>query len=122
MKQGALYLAFRENERNDLEKLDYDRSMSAQLFAEMNSIEYVIQVSDCSDLFWKAREGMKFLITELEKYHEKIDCVVVYNYQNLIYEQSDFNALKRMLEGYQIELISITRGEIEVECDYYYEP
>lgn len=121
MKQGILYLAFKEDERNDFEKIEYQRAMTAQLFAEMNNIEFVFQISDCSDLFWEARNGMKHIVSEIQKNTGKFDCIVVHNYENLIYEQRDFNALKRMLEGFQIELISITRGEIEVECEYYYE-
>lgn len=122
MKKGILYLAFNEDEQSDLVKIEYDRAMSAQMFAETNNIEFVMQILDSSDLFWEAREGMKQILSELEKQSEKIDCIVVYSYENLIYEQRDFNSLKRLLDGLQIELISIIRGEIEVECDYYYEP
>jgi hypothetical protein len=119
MKRGILYLAFNEDEQYDLEKIEYDRAMSAQLFAEMNNIELISQISDCSNLFWEAREGMKQILSEIHT--QKVDCIVVYNYENLIYEQKDFNALKRLLNGFDIELLSITRGEIEVECDYYFE-
>jgi hypothetical protein len=122
MKRGILYLAFSEDEQSDLVRLEHERAISAQMFAEINNIEFVFQTLDCSDLFWEARKGMKQILSELRKQPEKIDCIVVYSYENLIYEQRDFNALKRLLEGLQIELISITRGEIEVECDYYYEP
>lgn len=122
MKKGILYLALNEEERNDFEKLEYDRSISAQMFAEMNHIEFILQISDCSDLNWMARKGMIHVLNEIQKYPQKFECIVVHSYENLIYEQRDFNDLKRMLEGLQIELISITRGEIEVECDYYYEP
>ena len=121
MRKAVLYLAFSEDEKNDLEQLEYNRSMSAQLFAETNNLEYVFQAFDCSDLFWEAREGMKYILSEIEKHPQKIDCIVVYNYWNLIYEQKDFNALKWLLIEKGIELISITRGEIEVECDYYFE-
>lgn len=121
MKKAVLYLAFCEDEQQELKQLEYDRSMSAQMFAEIHNIEFVLQVSDCSNLFWEAREGMKHILSEIEKQPEKVDCIVVYNYWNLIYEQKDFNALKRLLNELHIELVSITRGEIEVESDYYFE-
>lgn len=121
MKRGILYLAFNEEDESDLTQLEYNRAISAQLFAQTNSIDLVMYVTDCSNLFWEARQGMKQILSEIDNQPEKIDCIVVYDYWNLIYEQRDFNALKRLLIGKGIELISVTRGEIEVECDYYFE-
>lgn len=122
MKKGILYLAFNESERKDFEKLEYDRAMSAQLFAEQNEIELVDEFADCSDLFWEARGGMKQLLSNIESNPNKYDCLLVYGYETLIYEQRDFNALKRKLLSLNIELISIYRGEIEIESEYYFEP
>lgn len=122
MRKGILYLAFNEDDQNDLAKIKYDNAIKAQIFAETNNIDLVFEISDCSNLFWKARKGIKQILSELENHPVKIECIVVNSYENLIYEQRDFNDLKRMLEGLQIELISISRGIIEVECDYYYEP
>lgn len=122
MKKGILYLAFNESERKDFEKLEYDRAMSAQLFAEQNKIELVDEFADCSDLFWEARGGMKQILSNIESNPNKYDCLLVYGYENLIYQQSDFDALKRTLMKLNIELISIYRGEIEIESEYYFEP
>ena len=121
MKQGILYLAFNEEQRKDFEKLEYDRAMSAQLFAEQNEIELVDEFAECSDLFWEARGGMKQLLSNIESNPNKYDCLLVYGYENLIYEQRDFNTLKRKLMSLNIELISIYRGEIEIESEYYFE-
>ena len=121
MKKGILYLAFNESERNDFEKLEYDRAMSAQLYAESNTIELVDEFADCSDLFWEARGGMKQILSNIQNNPDKYNCLLVYGYGNLIYQQSDFDALKRTLMKLNIELISIYRGEIEIESEYYFE-
>ncbi len=121
MKKGILYLAFSETERNDFEKLEYERAMSAQLFAESNSIVIVDEFADSSDLLWEARGGMKQILLNIKNNPNKFDCLLVYGYGNLIYQQSDFDNLKRTLLYLEIELISISRGEIEIESEYYFE-
>lgn len=122
MKKGILYLAFSEAERNDFEKLEYERAMSAQLFAESNAILIVDEFADCSDLFWEARGGLKQILLNIKSNPNKFDCLLVYGYGNLIYQQRDFDNLKRTLLDLEIELISIYRGEIEIESEYYFEP
>lgn len=121
MKKAILYLAFNEEEQNDIEKLEYERAMSAQLFAEQNQIELLVEITDCSDLFWEAREGMKQILSNIAENPTKYNCLLVYGYENLIYEQRDFNSLKRKLMKLNIELISIYRSEIEIESEYYFE-
>lgn len=122
MRNGIFYIALSEKQGKKADQLCYDQAMTADLFCQQNNIQCSESFSDSCDWLWFNREGMIQILSYIENNPNTIDCVLVYTYKNLIWEQKDFNAMKAKLESLGVELISVVRGVIEIESEYYYNP
>lgn len=119
MKKGVLYLALKDVKKTKEQYVLLERERTAGIFLEMNEIECVHYVTDSENCSWEVRTGMLHILDQIEQKQIAVDCIVVWSYWELIHQQRDFDTLKRKLKALGIELISITRGEIEIESDYY---